>query len=99
MANCVIQYITRPNAKNGATYGAYLVNVDNDIVIVPCNSGRDITKLWSYLGNGNKGVGKDRAKSFCSMPDMTLNPAQYNSLVTQYRECTTKPFVEPKKGQ
>ncbi|AXG66125.1 hypothetical protein SEA_ANNADREAMY_264 [Streptomyces phage Annadreamy] len=94
MGNLAYQYIDRPNSKSGTVYGAYLLFMDTDTVVVPA-MGRDIHKLWAYVGNGNMGIGKERLRHFLQLPSFTLNPAQYNTTVTQYVMSKDKPFNMP----
>jgi hypothetical protein len=88
------QYIDRPNSKSGTTYGAFLLYMGNDTVVVHA-SGRNIHKLWDYVGNGNKGIGKERLKHFTELPSFTLNASQYNSTVVMHTQSDTKSFVMP----
>ncbi len=98
--NLAYQYIDRPNGKNGSTYGAFLLYMGGETVCIQAR-GRDIHRLWSYVGNGNRGIGKERLREFMELPSFTLNPAQYNMTVSQYRDSSSVSFntnVMPKKG-
>ena len=81
-----LQYITRP----GTGYGGYLVNDGKHRVWVPAVLPTDTAKLHSWLGNGNSAMGMDamRSSACLSMPDVILNPAQYNTLVATCSEYT-----------
>ncbi len=94
MPDMAFQYIDRPNSKGGTTYGAFLIYT-NERTYVIHSPGRNIHLLWSYVGNGNRGIGRDRLDKAMQLPDMRLYPAQYNALAGQTGDYDT-PFPSDK---
>lgn len=74
-----LQYMTRP----GTGYGGYVVNDGSNTVFIKATTPSDRGTLYRWLGNGDMAKGRDMANSpACfSMPDVSLNPAQYNAIV------------------
>jgi hypothetical protein len=94
MPNLVFQYIDRHNSKGGTVYGAFLIYT-NERTYVIHSPGRDMHRLYSYVGNGDKGKGRDIISTVMQLPDMTLYPSQYNTLAGQTDDYST-PFPSDK---
>lgn len=85
-----IQYITRP----GQYYGGYMVNDGTHCVFIPCTTPSDRIRLYKWIGNGDIGMGRDMVDKALAMPDVSLNPAQYNALVITFDDYTNVAFVK-----
>lgn len=85
-----VQYVTRP----GNGYGGYVVHDDKGLVFIPATSASDIAPLYKWIGNGDMVKGRNAMDDAFSMPSVSLNPAQYNSMVNQLVKHTTRSFVK-----
>jgi hypothetical protein len=74
-----MQYITRP----GIGYGGFMVNDGSNTTFIPSTSANSTPTLYKWIGNGDMARGRalSTGSECLSMPSVTLNPAQYNSLI------------------
>lgn len=79
-----IQFITRPKAPNGMGYGAYLVNDGTCTFAITSDDRGQRQTLYVWLGHGNAGKGRDVYDKALTLPSVTLNAAQYNTIVSTY---------------
>lgn len=87
-----IQHVNRP----GQYFGGFIINDGTHTVFVPAVSPSDRAKLNTWLGKGDKDRGRDECNAYgLSMPDVVLNPKQYNDLV---KGCSLYSDVEYGKG-
>lgn len=86
-----IQYINRP----GTGYGGYVVNDGTNTVFVKATTPNDTRRLYVWLGNGNDIEGKRIANSSeaLTLPNVMLNPAQYNVMVGSMPTHDVKAFT------
>lgn len=69
--------------RPGTGYGGYVVNDGTQCVFIKATTASDRGSLHRWLGNGDINKGRDMTNSpACfSMPDVFLNPKQYNDIV------------------
>ena len=89
-----VQFITRPKSPNGAGYGAYLVNDGTHTLAITSDSTGERQTLYVWLGHGNAGKGRAIYDDALTLPAMTLNAAQYNTLVSTHDDEKGWPFID-----
>lgn len=79
-----IQFINRP----GLYHGGYVINDGTHTTFVSTGGEGNTFPLYEWLGNGDKGIGRDiaRGEGCFSIPSVILNPAQYNSLIASIED-------------
>lgn len=76
-----IQYMDRPNSPGGASYGGYCINDGSNTVFIETRAMNNLFPVYEWLGNGDRAKGREVYRDVLSMPSVTLNAKQYNSLV------------------
>jgi hypothetical protein len=84
-----LQYINRP----GNGYGGYIVHDDKGLVFIAAASS-DIRRVYVWVGNGDANKGRELMNDAFSMPNVMLNPAQYNAMVCGMPLHTERSFVK-----
>lgn len=84
-----IQYVNRP----GTGYGGYVVNDGSNTVFIKATTPVDTRRLYVWLGNGDSVKGKDIHNIHALiLPNVILNPAQYNAMVNPMPTHDTKAY-------